>query len=109
MDAKEFIKEKQRMCKYYNSKCHNCAVPYQSLCTRSVACIDEKLVDVVEMWSKEHPIKTNFNKLSDVVQGLFKGVKMTVTNDWDGNVGTVYIEAGAGYWDMVFKEEEEDG
>ena len=110
MDAKEFITERQRMCNHFKAtRCFGCPVE-TSICSFEAKGEElDKLIGEVEKWSKKHPRKTNFNKLSDVVQGLFKGVKMTVTNDWDGNVGTVYIEAGAGYWDMVFKEEEEDG
>ena len=107
MDAKEFMIERQRMCSSYHHACDRCPA-YMIDCSFAVSGDGiNDLVNVVERWSKDHPRKTNFNKLSDVVQGLFKGVKMTATNDWDGNVGTVYIEAGAGYWDMAYKEEDD--
>ena len=103
MDAKEFIKERKRMCKYYNSKCHDCAVPYQSLCTRSVACIDEKLVDIVEMWSEEHPIKTNFDKALEIMRESFPLVDVTVKNDWKTNTSCFVIREKCGFWDQEYK------
>lgn len=57
MDAVEFIKERNRMCDSVAS-CSRCQV-YDELkqcdfCTED----PEKLVQIVEQWSKEHPQKT---------------------------------------------------
>ena len=58
MDAVEFIKEYQRMCE--KESCHNCpafgnnVLSDCDLCTKS----PEKLVQIVEQWSQDHPQKT---------------------------------------------------
>lgn len=61
MDAVKFLKEKSRMCNQLI--CLNCQVSRNNNGT-GINCEDfsksypEKCVDTVEMWSKEHPIKT---------------------------------------------------
>ena len=107
MDAKEFMIERKRMCSSYRHACDRCPA-YMMDCSFSVSGDGiNDLINVVERWSKDHPRNTNFKKLSDAVQEMFHGVKMTVENDWDGNFGIVHIEAGAGYWDMAYKEEDD--
>lgn len=57
MDAVEFIKERNRMCDSVDS-CSKCQA-YDEL-KRCDFCTEdpEKLVKIVEQWSKEHPQKT---------------------------------------------------
>lgn len=72
MDAKEYIREKIRMFDSlrdsHNSELRNC---YGVSCSRCHLnrgnCIDntEESVDIVEKWSKEHPIKT---RLTDFLE-----------------------------------------
>lgn len=64
MDAIEFIKERQRLCQTYVC-CFECpANNPNNYGGEGVACImidkidAEKLVPIVEKWSKEHPRKT---------------------------------------------------
>lgn len=56
MDAVEFIKARNRMCKSLPS-CNGCPLNNNG-CPRLEAVIADKIVDIVEQWAKEHPIKT---------------------------------------------------
>lgn len=66
MDAVEFLKEKNRMCREYGTlenDCYTCPLGNDSGgCQAGVAenqiVAEEDLVQIVEKWSKEHPIKT---------------------------------------------------
>lgn len=63
MDAVEFLRERKRMCKYYDGKCHECPIgiakePYNKLCREYLENYPEMAVPIVEEWSKEYPIKT---------------------------------------------------
>lgn len=59
MDALEFLKERKRMCKCYKH-CMGC--PLEELnCALNTADSDKdstQVIDAVEKWSKEHPLKT---------------------------------------------------
>lgn len=60
MDAVEFVKTVNRLCK--NLRCKECPVYKEGICTvgfddYSVENI-EKTISKVEQWAKEHPIKT---------------------------------------------------
>lgn len=60
MDAVEFVKTVNRLCK--NLRCKECPVYKEGICTvgfddYSVKSIEET-VSKVEQWAKEHPIKT---------------------------------------------------
>lgn len=74
MDAVEFIKERNRMCDSA-ANCSRCQV-YDELkqcdfCTED----PEKLVQIVEQWSKEHPRKTMmqdfFEKFPNAPKNLY--------------------------------------
>lgn len=56
MDAVEFIKARERMCKSLPI-CNSCPLNDNG-CPRLEAVIADKIVDIVEQWAKEHPIKT---------------------------------------------------
>ena len=66
MDAVKYLKEKERMCKYYDRKCQKCTFG------RYVRCVDvqnndpEKAVEYVEAWSDGHPYRTNADKFREV-------------------------------------------
>ena len=55
MDAKDFLKEFQRMCKL----CSDCPVydKYGCYC-HNMGLVGDEFVDIVERWSNEHPVKT---------------------------------------------------
>ena len=59
MDALEFLKAKREMCSMYNL-CENCpAKDHKCQCGEGSSDEDfEKLIQVVEKWQREHPVKT---------------------------------------------------
>lgn len=57
MDALEFIRERNRMCRRFDRSCDGCPA-YENGWLCGSDAWDERLVATVEQWSKEHPIKT---------------------------------------------------
>lgn len=56
MDALEFIRERNRMCKSFGVCCNNCPADKNASCDSFAW--KEELVTIVEKWSKENPRKT---------------------------------------------------
>ena len=56
MDALEFIKERNRMCRSFGGSCNGCPADKNICC--STFGWQEELVAIVEKWSKENPRKT---------------------------------------------------
>lgn len=56
MDALEFIRERNRMCKSFGVECENCPANKDNFCIAFN--VDEEIVPIVEKWSKENPRKT---------------------------------------------------
>lgn len=56
MDATEFIRERNRMCKSFGRCCNDC--PANDIDDCIAAHWDEEIVPIVEKWSKEHLRKT---------------------------------------------------
>ena len=56
MDALEFIRERNRMCKSFGVRCDNCPADKNTACDSFAW--KEELVAIVEKWSKENPRKT---------------------------------------------------
>lgn len=73
MGVLEFIKERNRMCHYYNDdplylpyKCMECPLhEYEAGCN-TVDGITEDYIAVVEQWSQEHPRKTRQSNLLEM-------------------------------------------
>ena len=58
MDAVEFLKQFNRMCKSYEEDgCKNCPV-YEYNCCENFNGQENDVVQIVEKWAKEHPVKT---------------------------------------------------
>lgn len=58
MDAVEFLKQFNRMCKTYNDDgCTECPA-YRYRCGEEFDEQEEDGVSIVEQWAKEHPVKT---------------------------------------------------
>lgn len=58
MDAVEFLKQFNRMCKAYNDDgCKECPA-YRHRCGEEFDGQEEDGVSIVEQWAKEHPVKT---------------------------------------------------
>ncbi len=63
MDAVEFLKQFNRMCKIYNDDgCTECPA-YRYRCGEEFDEQEEDGVSIVEQWSKEHPVKTRQSEL----------------------------------------------
>lgn len=58
MDAVEFIRERNRMCRTLGKSCDGCPAVYDNGWGCDDDAWDEKLVDTVEKWSAAHPRKT---------------------------------------------------
>lgn len=57
MDALEFIRERNRMCKSFGDGCMSC--PFYKEGDNCMAILwEEEMVPIVEKWSKENPRKT---------------------------------------------------
>lgn len=61
MDALKFMKEYRRMCNYY-PRCFECPRADEPNCNIEEMSDEEleSLVNTVEQWSKEHPLRTRF-------------------------------------------------
>lgn len=59
MDAVEFLKQFNRMCKAYDEDgfCKNCPA-YEYNCCANFNGQENDVVQIVEQWAKEHPAKT---------------------------------------------------
>ena len=74
MDAKEFIRQRNRMCQKFadsNGCCKRECPAYDldTSCNFKDEDVNDSLVDFVEQWAKENPVKTNFDKLKETFPG----------------------------------------
>lgn len=74
MDAIEFIKERNRMCKSFGGSCNGCPADKNTCCDTFEW--QEKLVSIVEEWSTVHPRKTR--------QGVFLKQYPNAPRDGEG-------------------------
>lgn len=60
MDAVEFIKERDRMCRFYHhaGDCYQCPAKDCECSVLEGMVDDDNIVTIVEEWSAAHPIKT---------------------------------------------------
>lgn len=81
MDAVNFMKESIRMCRSLEG-CDECPLEKEDMCVDygNVDGNEEKAVLLVEQWSKEHPIVTNWQKFQEVFGTAIDPVTATV--DW---------------------------
>ena len=91
MDAKEFIKERNRMCKAHKYKDSLCSCrpscPASKISCNQLSFIDDALIDIVEKWSKENPVKTNAMKFKEV----FDTTEWTFMKDGSGKELSTWI------------------
>lgn len=93
MEALEFLKEAQRLCKEYS--CSSC--PVGEKCVLSI--LEDATIDgihdsilAIEQWSKKHPIVTNARKFKEIF----------------GLPAHCMIDQNAQWWDEPYKEPEHD-
>ena len=62
MDAVEFIVTRDRMCRSFNGRCTGCEVNERmgadDICIDYMVRHPQEVVEIVERWGKEHPLKT---------------------------------------------------
>lgn len=62
MDAVKFIVTRDRMCKSVNGRCNGCEVKKRmgagDMCIDYIAQHPQEVVEIIERWGKEHPLKT---------------------------------------------------
>ena len=87
MDALEFIKERNRMCKSFGDGCWKCPAYKNSGCI--AAFWDEELVPIVEKWSKENPRKTRqdvfleqYPEAGTDTKGILRICPKFISADW---------------------------
>lgn len=110
MDALEFFNEFRRMCNTLRT-CEECRIErevpstcYNNINSMSDLCEIGKVIEIIEKWSKEHPIKSNL----DVFRKTFP--------DWGTQTHLCKKECDIGYqkvpcpdckwWDEEYKEGE---
>jgi len=81
MDAVEFLKEKDKMCRMYWGNCKICDLSSDNNamnmgCSSFVERYPEKAVAIVEQWAKDHPRKTRQSEFLKMFPDalLFDGV-----------------------------------
>ena len=84
MDAVKFLREKNRMCKTHG--CIHCPMGRikrndYKLCADYIRDCPEQAVAIVERWSSEHPIVTNFMKAKEIF-GEDAVYKLTAPPSW---------------------------
>lgn len=103
MDAVKFQKEMARMCRYANHRCGEC-----ELCGRGCTAVEvnegiaEKRVEIVEKWSKEHPLTTNRIKVLEMIPDDVR--KMTITREYPSTKDYVKMYIEKSWWDAEYKE-----
>ena len=62
MDAVEFIVTRDRMCRSFNGRCTGCEanehMGADDICIDYMVQHPQEVVEIVERWTKEHPLKT---------------------------------------------------
>lgn len=67
MDAVEFIRGRDRMCRTFNMRCRGCEIAKHmegnESCNDYIKRCPAEAVEIVERWTKEHPLKTRQSEL----------------------------------------------
>ena len=91
MDAVEYLKEFERMCRSFKKSCTGCGMlelkEGNEVCIRIMKKYPKESVAVVERWSAEHPVKTLQSKLLKVFPDaeIKEGVVRICPNSIDKN------------------------
>ena len=87
MDALEFIRERNRMCKSFGVEGENCPANKDSRCIDIN--LDEEIVPIVEKWSKENPRKTRqsvfleqYPEAGTDTKGILRICPKFISADW---------------------------
>ena len=96
MDAIKFVKERNRMCKSFGGSCDGCPADKNTCCDTFEW--QEKLVTIVEEWSKENPLKTR----QSVFLKQYPNARIDSQN-------SLYICPADAYGDTVCPRNKKDG
>ena len=113
MDAKEFLKEWERMCN--STKCKSCGLLNSEACGgMPFGEVDfDEMVAKVEKWSKEHPLVTNgdmiITHIIDMRKKSYNADKIKIKTRWcDDWTKTIKQFFNANWWDAEYKEGSND-
>lgn len=102
MDVADFVKEFSRMCDEYNT-CRGCPMDGKcNPCTEAVYKDPQGAVEIVEKWSKEHPVQTNADKFKEVFGWV--GIDDLVEEDEYGCINAV----PSSWWRDEYKAPKEE-
>lgn len=102
MDAVMFQKEWARMCNSYDD-CKNCPLRLNG-CSDVLGAsgdIVEKRVEIVEKWSREHPLTTNGMKVLEFIHGNVRDT--TIIKNYPSTKDYVEICVEKSWWDAEYK------
>lgn len=114
MDAETFINEFNRMCKSYDNVCTGCPLIDSNCPVKNFDVEAEKVAPSVEKWSREHPKKTNGNKIWEMIPSDLRSTatRLADSEAFDTNMITAkdYIELRIvkDWWDAEYEEERDD-
>ena len=109
MDAIEFIKERNRMCKSFGGSCKDCPANKNFCCDTFEW--QERLVAIVEEWSTAHPLKIRQNEFlrqypetaldeNGVISICPNGLSLAYRNNSGGcsNLDSTCVNCRRGFW-----------
>lgn len=109
MDAVKYLKELKRLCNQYEG-CHGCPFEKEKSMCVTPAILDEpeKIVEAVEKWAEEHPVKTRQSEFLRIFPNADTdkdGVLIAIPCHIDKNMKKVYcqvlngcVECRKAYW-----------
>lgn len=102
MDAVKAFMERSRMCKSHYG-CGDC--PLHGKCGGIIGALEDakEWVNIVERWSKEHPLKTNGMALMEKLGRMGVPCRRTWMNELEQKVE---ISIDAEWWNAEYKEGE---
>lgn len=111
MDAEKFLKEKNRLCSSYylaDSHCNTeCPLFYYTQCALKKFPMNQyeivKIVHVVEEWSKDNPVKTNFDKASEIILKAFPNLNPTIEDFNNIDRSCFVIKEKPDFWNQEYK------
>ncbi len=97
MDAMEFCKQLDRICKSHVS-CESCPLEDGTCSIRHIGRNGESVVKIVEQWAKDHPVKTRQSEFLKMFPdaGTGEGILIVCPSQIDPkNVNSVYCNRNA--------------
>lgn len=110
MDALEFIRERNRMCKSFGDGCMTC--PFYKEGNHCMAILwEEEMVPIVEKWSKENPRKTRqdvfleqYPEAGTDTKGILRICPKFISADWGNCKHMLCSDCRISYWGQLVDE-----